>query len=286
MTFIDPVTGEWTPKNSDGYSQREYTLREALGRSINTIAASLIMDLGGGDETGRKGSKLVVERAKDFGVTTPLNPVASICLGTSDVKLFDMIGAYGVFANRGTWTEPIYLLRIEDKDGKVLQDFVANTREVLTEEEAYIMTHMLQAPVLPGGTAGRIRRYDFAKGPKTEVCGKTGTTSNYSDAWFMGFTKDLVAGVWSGADDRSVHFRLIKYGQGGRQAMPAFALYMDKVYKDKQLCDRMGYSKGPFPKPAQELSINIDCEEVGRAIDESAPKDGSMLSTEDEDQYK
>lgn len=276
MTFTDPKTGTvWTPKNSDGYSQRKYTLREALGRSINTIAASLVADLSGADESGNRGARLIAQRARDFGITTNLDPFPAISLGTSDVKLYDLISAYGVFANRGTWTEPIFLLRIEDKDGRLLHEFVPTTREVLTEEEAYVMVHMLQAPLqVSGGTARGLWQYDFVKGPDTEVCGKTGTTSNYSDAWFMGFTKDLVAGVWSGAYDRSVHFRHIGLGQGAKQAMPAFAIFMEKVYKDENLCKKLGYSKGPFPKPAQKPDITLACDEIDKAINSSeAAKD-------------
>ncbi len=267
ITFKNPDGTTWTPNNADGYSYRSYTLRQAMGRSINTISASLIKALSQGSEDGLKGAAIVAEYARNkFGISTPLDPVPAISLGTSDVLLLDMVAAYGTFVNGGTWTEPIYLLKIEDRYGKELARFTPRTVEALSEETAYVMTYMLRgATEERGGTALGLHRYNFMKsenGVRQEVGGKTGTTSNYSDAWFIGITKDLVAGVWSGAYDRSVHFRSIQDGQGARQAMPAFAIFMEKVYADK----RLGYTKGPFPKPAGGFNMELDCDKYEKEI--------------------
>jgi penicillin-binding protein 1A len=267
ITFQNPNGTTWTPNNSDGYSYQSYTLRQAMGRSINTISASLIKALSQGAADGLKGSAIVVDYAKNkFGISTPLDPVPAISLGTSDVLLIDMVAAYGTFVNGGTWTQPIYLLKIEDQYGKELVRFTPQTVEALSEETAYAMTYMLRgATEERGGTALGLHNYNFIKseeGVKQEVGGKTGTTSNYSDAWFIGITKDLVTGVWSGAYDRSVHFRSIQFGQGARQAMPAFAVFSEKVFADK----RLPYRKGPFPKPAGGFAMELNCEKYEKEI--------------------
>ncbi|WP_192822902.1 penicillin-binding protein 1A [Rufibacter sp. LB8] len=246
VTIINSDGVPYTPKNSDGkYSGRRHTLREALALSVNTITTFLMKKLG---------PEAVVQTAQRLGITTKLDPVAALALGSSDVTLYDMVGAYGTFVNKGTWTEPQYLMRIEDKNGTVLQDFAPKTVEVLSEETAYTMVHMLQASAdIRGGTAYYGLRHRY--GLKNEIGAKTGTTSNYSDAWFMGITPDLAAGVWVGGEDRSVHFRSAAYGQGNKLAMPIYAIFMKKVYADKAL----NVSKAPFPKPTTPMSVNLNC---------------------------
>ena len=200
-----------------------------------------------------------------MGITTPLEANPSLALGVNDVTLFDMVGAYGTFVNSGTWVEPNFITRIEDKHGNVLHEFVPKTVDALSEETAYMMVHMLKAAAEPGGTAYYGLRH--RNGLKNEIGGKTGTTQNYSDAWFMGITPDLVAGAWVGGDDRSIHFRTIALGQGNKLAMPIYGNFMQKVYADKSL-ER---SKDPFPKPSTPLSVELDCAKYnnGMPVDSS-----------------
>jgi len=235
----------YTPKNFEGgFSGRVFTLRQALARSMNSITAWLVMKLT---------PETVVTYAKRLGITSPIDPVPAIGFGASDCNIYELCGAYATFVNKGIWTSPTMVTRIDDKNGNVLREFVPQTKEVLSEETAYIMTNMLQASTTePGGTS-TILHTGF-KFPY-EIGGKTGTTSNYSDAWFMGITPDLVCGMWIGGEDRSIHFRSGAYGQGARLALPLYGLFMQKVYKDKSI----GINKGPFPKPTAPLTIELDC---------------------------
>ncbi|NLR89701.1 transglycosylase domain-containing protein [Flammeovirga agarivorans] len=271
----------WTPANADGYSGKTYTLRQAMSRSINTAAAYLVKELGAPtlsryarDKFGFKFirdqmfSYLLTEDDKARGRTgydkKPIKGVPSLCLGTEDVSVFEMVTAYSVFINKGTWTEPRFITRIEDKNGRVLKTFTPKKVEVLNERTAWLMTYMLRGTSEEaGGTAMRLNRYNFKRDKKTgevfHVGGKTGTTANFSDGWFMGFTNDLVTGVWCGGEDRSIHFRTIKYGQGARLALPAFAYFMEDVYKDKQLCQELGYKRSKFPEPSIPINVELDC---------------------------
>ena len=246
-TTFPAVAGRasYTPKNFEGgFSGRVFTLRQALARSMNSITAWLVMKLT---------PETVAGYAKRMGIESKIDAVPAIGFGSSDVNIYELCGAYATFVNKGVWTSPIMVTRIEDKNGNVLREFVPRTREVLSEETAYVMTNMLQASTTePGGTS-TILHTGF-KFPY-EIGGKTGTTSNYSDAWFMGITPDLVCGMWVGGEDRSIHFRSGTYGQGARLALPLYGLFMQKVYKDKSI----GISTAPFPKPTAPLSIEIDC---------------------------
>ena len=180
-----------------------------------------------------------------------------------------MVGAYSTFANKGVWTEPMYISRIEDNKGNLVMEFIPETREAMSEETAYVMLEMLKG-IVDGvrgkhdgkvlGTGIRLRSQPNDQRPytgiSTKVAGKTGTTQNNSDGWFMGVTPDLVTGVWVGAEDRGVHFRTTYYGQGANTALPVFAYYMKKVYQDKSL----NISQGDFEKPQKPLSIELDCD--------------------------
>jgi penicillin-binding protein 1A len=240
-----PDGNMWCPSNANNrYSGQKYTLRKALAESVNSISAFLVNKLG---------AETLVATAKRMGISTQLDPTPSLALGTSDVTLYDMVGAYGTFVNGGTWVEPNYITRIEDKQGNVLKEFVPDTKEALSEETAYLMVHMLKATAEPGGTAYYGLRH--RNGLKNEIGAKTGTTQNYSDAWFMGITPNLVCGTWVGGEDRSIHFRTIALGQGGKLAMPIYGNFMQKVYADKSL----DVSKAPFPKPLAPLSVELDC---------------------------
>ena len=249
QTFSNPPT--WTPRNADGkYSGEKMTIRKAVAQSKNTITAQIIYELG---------PRNVIAKARMLGIESPLSPVLSLALGVSDVSVYELVGAYSAFVNQGTWTKPHYITRIEDKYGNVIKNFVPERKEALSEEDAYIMLYMLRGTVEEeGGTARGLARWDLL-GENNEIGAKTGTTQNYSDGWFIGVTKDLVAGVWVGGDDRAIHFPSIRWGQGARMAMPIWADFMTKVYTDTTL----NYTRGPFPTPRRRLSIQLDCSQYG-----------------------
>jgi penicillin-binding protein 1A len=231
----------YKPKNANGtFSNSNMTLRTAISRSINSVAVQLTNEI--------KPSK-VVEYAKKMGITSKLDPVVSLGLGSSDVSLYEMIAAYGIFLNEGMYREPIFVFKIEDASGKVLFEFEPKTHEAIRPESAFLMQYMLRGNIEePGGTGARMFNYSELFKNGGQVAGKTGTTSNNSDAWYVGFTKDLVGGVWVGGDDRSIHFRG-GLGEGSKSALPIFGIFMNKVYADKSL----GYSPGPFPKPSIKI---------------------------------
>jgi penicillin-binding protein 1A len=239
---------EWRPRNATGtWSYANMTLKRALAQSINSVTAEL---------TDRVGPADVVRYAKKMGITTPLEPLPSIGLGPFDVSLYDMVAAYSVFVNSGNYTEPILVTKIEDNTGKIVQEFQAETRPAISPESAFLMVQMLKGGVEePGGTSGSIRwRYDVAKN-NNEIGGKTGTTSNNSDGWFMCITRDLVIGAWVGGDDRSIHFRTTNLGEGAKTALPLVGSFLEKVYRDKSI----GIEPGPFPKPGFKISKKYDC---------------------------
>ena len=221
---------DWVPRNSgDEFDNLSISLKFGLANSINTITAYIMKQLG---------PYALVDLAKKIGIQSELLPVPSLCLGTFDLSVYEMVGAYSTFVNKGIWTEPIFITRIEDKNGVILESFTPKTQEAMSEETANIMVRMLQG-VVDGvyspaadkkvGTGVRLRyKYQF----KNEIGGKTGTTQNQSDGYFMGITPNLVSGVWSGCEDRSAHFRTINYGQGANMALPIFAEYMKRVYAD------------------------------------------------------
>ena len=198
-----------------------------------------------------------------FGLKNHIDPVISVCLGTPDVSVGEMVGAYTVFANKGIRVEPLFVTRIEDSYGNTIANFTPQMSEVLTEDASYKMLHMLKS-VIDGGTGGRVR---FRYGIKAEMGGKTGTTQNNSDGWFMGFTPSLVSGCWVGGEDRSIHFDRLAEGQGASMALPIYALYMQKVYKDKTL----GYSEDEtFEIPEKYAN---PCSEGGEEDSPTTPPD-------------
>jgi penicillin-binding protein 1A len=203
------------------------------------------------------GPKAVVEIARKMGITSPIDPFPAICLGTPDISVYEMVGAYSTFANKGVWTEPVFLTRIEDKSGVVLQEFVPKKVEALSEETAYVTLSLLKG-VVEFGTGMRLR---FKYGLSNPIAGKTGTSQNQSDGWFMGITPDLVSGVWVGCEDRSIHFRTTYLGQGANTALPIWGLYMKKVYDDKTI----NLSQSDFEKPEGKLTIELDCSKYNNA---------------------
>jgi penicillin-binding protein 1A len=253
VTFASDIGGQpWTPNNSDGPpSYERMTLRKAMGKSINTISAKLMQEFG---------PNRIVEYAKRLGIRSPLEPVPSLCLGTSPVSVYELLGVYSTFVNGGVWTKPMFITRIENRYGEVIESFPPTTVEALSEETAYQMVHMLQGALQEeGGTAQGLFRYKMAR--TNEIGGKTGTTQNYSDGWFVGVTQDLVSGVWVGGDDMSIHFRNISLGAGGRMAMPAWGLYMDKVAADPNL----SLKNSKFRRP-KNLSVSLDCQTYRDAV--------------------
>ena len=240
----------YQPQNAEGkFSGERMTIRRAMASSTNSITV-FMMD--------KIGPATVVDYARRLGINSHLDPVLALALGGGgDVSVYEMVGAYSAFANQGTWTEPIFITRIEDKNGNILQEFTPETREALSEETAYIMLHMLKGAVEEDVGTARGLPYELKE--NNEIGAKTGTTSNFSDGWFMGVTKDLVSGAWVGGDNRSIHFRTIEMGQGARMAMPIWREYMKLVYAD----ERLEIEKGPFEKPRRRLSVELDCNMYG-----------------------
>jgi penicillin-binding protein 1A len=228
----------WKPQNAERtFSYSRLSLRRAMARSVNSVAARLTNDVG---------ADSVVVYARKLGITSPLSAVPSLGLGSYDVSLFEMVGAYCTFLNGGFRTEPLLVARIEDQNGTIIHEFQAKREQVISEESAFLMRFMLQGGLQePGGTTQNLWTFKgLFPNYKAEYGGKTGTTSNYSDGWFMGLTKDLVSGVWVGGDDRSIHFKG-RMGEGAKTALPIFGRYMEKVFADPDL----PYKPGPFPEP-------------------------------------
>ena len=234
----------WSPGNSGGRVGEEITLKYALAQSNNWISAYLM---------NRFGPNAVIAQARRMGVESPIDAVPAICLGVCDLKLIEMVGAMSTFANQGVYIKPMFITRIEDKNGNVIQRFSPEESEAMSELTAYKMIELMKG-VVQSGTGIRLRStYGF----NNPVAGKTGTTQKNSDGYFMGITPDLTTGVWVGAEDRSVHFRSTKLGQGSHTALPIWALYMKKVYADKGL----NISKGDFEKPyIPGVDLNFDCD--------------------------
>jgi penicillin-binding protein 1A len=241
-----PGQPAWSPSNADGkFSYEKMTIRKAMAQSVNSVTAYMMKKLS---------PRIVVETARRIGVTSNLEEVPSLALGVNDVSVFEMVGAFGTFVNKGEHTTPFYIDRIEDKNGNVIQQFTPKKRPAMTEEHAYLMLYMLR-----GGfeeESGTSQGVPWTLREGNELGGKTGTTQNASDGWYMGVSKDLVSGTWVGGDDRAIHFRSWIAGQGSRTARPIWVKYMSKVYADASL----GYSKGPFPRPERPLSIEINCD--------------------------
>jgi len=214
----------------------------ALALSINYTSAALMKKFG---------PQAVVNLARRMGVTSPLDPVPALCLGVADISVYEMVGANSTFANKGTYVQPIFVTRIEDKNGKVLEEFVPKTDEVFNEEKAYVMCELMKG-VTQFGTGARIR---FKFNITNPVAGKTGTTQNNSDGWFIGMTPDLAAGCWVGGEDRAVHFNTMEQGQGASMALPIWAKFFQKVYADKTI----KLSKGDFERPKKMNEIELDC---------------------------
>ncbi|HPQ09505.1 MAG TPA: transglycosylase domain-containing protein [Bacteroidia bacterium] len=252
--ITDDLGREWCPDNSDGEkgTGKLVTLRYALANSINYISAWLMKQFG---------PHAVVQLARRLGITSDLPEVPSLCLGTADISLYEMVGANSTFANKGTYIEPIFVTRIEDKNGKVLEQFTPKMNEVFSEDKAYIMIQLMKG-VVDYGTGVRLRyKYNL----RNPIAGKTGTTQNNSDGWFIGLTPELAAGAWVGGDERSIHFNTLEMGQGATMALPIWAKFFQKVYADKSL----KVSQGDFPKPANLGNIELDCSKYDKNAEQN-----------------
>jgi penicillin-binding protein 1A len=263
----------WCPKNSGDKYGRTRTLKNALANSVNTVSAR-IMDL--------VGPRPVINLARKMGITSNLPAVPSIALGTPDISLFEMVGAYSTFANQGIYVKPVVITRIEDKNGRALFEVVPETQDVLSEEAAYVTVNLLQG-VTKAGSGARLRHAGLEKTSyvyekvitgypyvfENPIAGKTGTTQNQSDGWFMGMVPNLATGVWVGGEDRAVHFKDIAFGQGATMALPIWAVYMKQLYEDPNL----GISLEDFTAP-ETLTIAIECEELDEEgeVKKSKPK--------------
>lgn len=243
VTFNLSDGQKWEPKNSGTFKEGEMiTLKEALANSINWISAFLMK---------RYSPQAVIKICRKMGITSPIMPVPSICLGTTDLSVYELVGAMNTFANKGVFIEPIFITRIEDNNGNIIETFIPQRADAISEETAFLMINLLKG-VVECGTGVRLR---YAYHLTNPIAGKTGTTQNNSDGWFIGLTPDLVSGVWVGCEDRSVHFRSTALGQGANMALPIWAIYMQKVYNDKSL----GIKKDDFEQPAKPLSVEINC---------------------------
>jgi penicillin-binding protein 1A len=248
------VTETWTPRNSNNEYRGMVTLKKALALSINTVSAKLI---------DRVGPEAVVELTKKLGVQSNIPAQPSIALGAVEITVQDMVAAYGTFANQGIYIKPEVITKIEDKNGNILYQTIPESHDVLNKDIAYAVVKLLEG-VTETGSGGRLRTegggngynrvtgYPYAL--RNPIAGKTGTTQNQSDGWFMGMVPNLVTGVWVGNEDRSAHFKSITYGQGATMALPIFGMYMKKCYADKTLT----VSKEAFKRPPN-LAIKVDC---------------------------
>jgi penicillin-binding protein 1A len=238
-------SGPWTPQQSmSDYKPGPITLRTALAFSQNYVAAYIMNEVK---------PVPVVELIKKMGITSDVPPYPSICLGVFNASVFDMTGAYSVFANHGIWTEPTFILRIEDKNGNVIYTHTPKVVQAMDAQSAYVMTYMLKG-VIENGTGSRLM---YKYGLNNPIGGKTGTTQENSDGWFMGITPQLVTGVWTGCEDRDIHFRSTRLGEGANSALPVFALFMKKVYANADL----GIKKNvDFDAPKNGVAVTIDCD--------------------------
>ena len=268
----------WCPKNSGDRYTGMRTLKNALANSVNTISARLIDKVGPGP---------ISKLATSLGISSEIPNVPSIALGTADLSVYEMVAAYGAFANQGIYVKPVMVTRIEDKNGTVLFEAAPETRDVLSAESAYVTLKLLEG-VTESGSGIRLRHsgaeennpyfgtvvtgypYEF----QNPIAGKTGTTQNQSDGWFIGMVPNLVTGVWVGGEDRATHFNNIAYGQGATMALPIWAVYMKKLYEDPLL----EVSKDSFAPP-KKVNIPLDCELLAKIRNQNAA--GDLIDLDD-----
>ncbi|MDR2907871.1 MAG: penicillin-binding protein [Bacteroidales bacterium] len=251
-----PNLPDWCPKNSSKDREGEMvTLKWALANSVNYVSAYLIK---------RFSPQSVVNLVRKMGVEGPIEAVPSIALGTCDLSVYEMVGAMSTFANKGLFIRPMFITAIEDRNGVIIERFSPEQHEAMSERTAYLTTKLMQG-VVDGGTGVRLR---YKYGITAPIAGKTGTTQNHSDGWFMGLTPNLVTGVWVGGEVRSIHFRSITQGQGANMALPVWAIYMQKVYNDSKI----NLYQGDFERP-EGVDDEFDCSKQAEDLDENLFED-------------
>ncbi len=254
QTFIVGDT-TWTPESTDKpeWIGKTVTLKWGLTKSSNNISAYLMKQFG---------PFSMVDMCRKLGINSFLDPVVSLCLGPSDLTLFEMVGAYNTYPSKGVHVEPMFVLRIEDKAGNVLSNFTARKREAISEQTAYLMVNLMQG-VVNEGTAFRLRAKYVPEGP---IAGKTGTTNDQADGWFIGYVPKLTAGVWVGAEDRQVHFESLSLGGGSNMALPIWGIFMQKVLKDPSL----GITTQDYFTIPQGFSAQLNCNGSDEEIDNNS----------------
>ena len=264
QTFILPTGEPWSARGGTKRQGEMVTLRWGLANSENNISAWVLKQFT---------PEAVAQMAHKMGITSFIDPVPSVFLGTAEITVKEMVAAYSIFANKGVYNSPLPVYRIEDKYGNVLQEFRPESREVITENTAYLMCNLLEG-VVTGGTGVRLRYKYKLMNP---MGGKTGTTQKHADGWFMGVAPDLVGGVWVGAEDRSIHFQNLANGQGASMALPIWAKFLLKAYADP----RLKMSDRPFDRPAG-INKRLDCDET---ISEAEVKEMNNGIREDEEEF-
>jgi penicillin-binding protein 1A len=255
VTFQLPEGGTWTPRNTSNYKDgMMLPLNEALAQSLNYISAYLMKQFG---------PQSVIQLVRNMGITSDIPAVPSICLGSCDLSLYEQVGAINCFPNQGVYIEPTFITRICDNNGNTIYEYVPKTNEAIDQITAFKTARLMQG-VVDHGTGTRLRSQYKLNFP---LAGKTGTTDNHSDGWFVGYTPVLTAGVWVGCEDRAAHFRSLSLGQGARTAMPIFAAFMQKCYEDPELPYRKivsepdKYSGYNFTIPAAYTGDSSGCNE-------------------------
>lgn len=243
VTFELPTGETWTPHNASDYKEGQMvTLREALANSLNYVSAYLMK---------RYGPSAIIQLVRKLGMTSDIPEVPAICLGACELTLYEMVGAINAFNNKGVYVKPIFVTKICNNKGNVLATFTTEQHEAMDEVSAYKTVRLMQGVVEQGTAVRLIYRYKL----DMPMAGKTGTTDNCSDGWFMGYTPQLTAGVWVGCEDRAAHFRSTDLGQGANTALPVWAIFVKKCYEDKSL----NLSKMDFPKPNTGIDVEFDC---------------------------
>ena len=254
----------WTAKNSDttAYDGKMVTLKWGLANSVNQVSAWVMKQFN---------PESMAKMMRKLGIISPIDAVPSMFLGTSDVSIYEMVGAYASYANNGVYTKPIFVTRIEDKNGNVLARFSPEHHDAIDPKTAYLMLNLMEG-VVNEGTSQRLRRQGLIYGNLVaDIAGKTGTTQNQSDGWFMGVTPELTTGVWTGGELRSIHFEGLSMGQGANMALPVYGYFMNKLYRDNKL----GYSQDTRFEVPEGFHMDLDCSKVMKDEGRDAVKDGN-----------
>lgn len=269
QTFYLPTGQTWTPRNSSRRREGDMvSLKWGLAQSNNNITAWIIKQYD---------PKAVMRIMRNLGIKSPIDPVPALALGTPDILLSEMVAAYATYANKGVHTEPLFVTRIEDRYGNVIGDFRPRKKEAINEENAYLMINLLEG-VVNTGTGSRLRfRYQFSG----EIGGKTGTTQNNSDGWFIGVTPNLVTGVWVGGEERDIHFDNISLGQGANMALPIWALYMDATYKNSE----SGITQEDVFEKPHNFNVNLICVDEFETISEQDGENESDFTYQNQEFY-